>query len=67
MVNRFIVLADYVGKVLLQIKLDKSSKAKPPNMITGDELDSIIEIRDILSSLWRVTQEVCSEKNVIIK
>ncbi|XP_044592932.1 zinc finger BED domain-containing protein 4-like [Cotesia glomerata] len=66
MINRFIVLADHVGKVLLQVKMDKSSKAKPPNMITGDELESLIEVRDILSPLWRVTQEVCAEKNVTL-
>lgn len=64
--NRFIVLADYVSKVLLQVKIDKSSRAKPPNMITGDEIDALIEVRDILKPLWQVNQEVCSEKCVTL-
>lgn len=66
MINRFILLADHVGKVLLQVKIDKSSKAKPPNTISGDEIEPLIEVRDILSPLWRVTQEVRSEKNVTL-
>ncbi|XP_054084906.1 uncharacterized protein LOC105218419 isoform X1 [Zeugodacus cucurbitae] len=51
MVDRFIVLADHVSKVLLQVKMDKSSKAKPPNMITGEEIDALVEVRDILKPL----------------
>lgn len=66
MTDRFIVLADLVSKVLLQVKKDKSSRAKPPNMITGEEIDALIEVRDVLKPLIRVTQEVCSEKNVTL-
>ncbi|XP_050340894.1 zinc finger BED domain-containing protein 4-like [Bactrocera neohumeralis] len=66
MVDRFIVLADHVSKVLLQVKMDKSSKAKPPNMITGEEIDALVEVRDILKPLLQVTQEVCFEKYVTL-
>lgn len=66
MVDRFIVLADHVSEVLLQVKIDKSSRTKPPNMITGEGIDEFIEVRDILKPLMRVTREVCSEKNVTL-
>ncbi|XP_054091845.1 uncharacterized protein LOC128923921 isoform X1 [Zeugodacus cucurbitae] len=66
MVDRFIVLADHVSKVLLQVKLDKSLKAKPPNMITGEEIDALVEVRDILKPLLQITQEVCFEKCVTL-
>ncbi|XP_054089693.1 uncharacterized protein LOC128922611 [Zeugodacus cucurbitae] len=66
MVDRFIVLADHVSKVLLQVKMDKSLKAKPPNMITGEEIDALVEVRDILKPLLQITQEVCFEKCVTL-
>lgn len=66
MVDRFIVLADHVSKELLQVKIDKSSKAKPPNMITSKKVDALIEVRDILKHLLQVTQEVCLKKCVTL-
>lgn len=66
MIDRFIALADFVSRVLLQMQRDKSSRSKPPNMLTGDELEALIEAKDLLRPLWQVTNEVCGEKFVTL-
>ncbi|XP_046422338.1 uncharacterized protein LOC124180631 [Neodiprion fabricii] len=45
---------------------DKSSRSKPPEILTAEELDALIEIRDILKPLWHVTHEVSADKEVTL-
>lgn len=66
MVDRFLQLSDFVGRVLLQVRKDKSSRAKPPDMLTGNELDILSEVRDLLKPLYNITTEISSEKNVTL-
>ncbi|CAD6216230.1 GSCOCG00011302001-RA-CDS [Cotesia congregata] len=66
MVDRFINLAEHVNCALLKVHRDKSSRSKPPDILTGDELDALIEIRDILKPLWNVTHEVSADKEVTL-
>lgn len=66
MLDRFFNLAGHVNCALLKVHRDKSSRSKPPDILTGDELDILIEIRDILKPLWHVTHEVSADKKVTL-
>lgn len=44
----------------------KISKKKPPNTLIIEELDTLIEVRDLLKSLAQATAEVSTEKTVSI-
>ncbi|XP_075147197.1 E3 SUMO-protein ligase ZBED1-like [Haematobia irritans] len=66
MVERFLLLADHVGRVLLQMHMDRVSRSKAPIMLNGDELDALTEVRDILKPLWNITKEISSEKTVTL-
>ncbi|XP_075164152.1 uncharacterized protein LOC142236760 [Haematobia irritans] len=35
-------------------------------MLSGDELDALTEVRDILKPLWNITKEISSEKTVTL-
>ncbi|KAK3922547.1 Zinc finger BED domain-containing protein 4 [Frankliniella fusca] len=66
MLDRFLLLADHVSQVLLKIQREKSSKARPPNFPTGEELEALSEARDLLKPLYQVTLEVSKEKSVTL-
>lgn len=66
MLDRFLLLCDFVGRVLAKVAREKSSKAKPPLMITSEEEEIIREVRDLLKPLSQVTKEISSEKSVTL-
>lgn len=35
-------------------------------MVTSDEEEIAIEVRDILKPMWQITKEICSEKSVTL-
>ena len=49
MLERFLLLADFITRVLLKLN--------------GDELESLSEVRDLLKPLWQVTVELSSENS----
>ncbi|XP_074114022.1 uncharacterized protein LOC141537088 [Cotesia typhae] len=66
MLDRFINLAEHINYALLKVHRDKSSRSEPLDILTGDELDILIEIRDILKPLWHVTHEDSADKEVTL-
>lgn len=66
MLDRFINLSDYVNQALLKVQKDKSSRSKPPNVLSGDDLDMLIEVRDVLYPLWFATHEASADKHVTL-
>ena len=46
MLERFLLLADFISSILLRLKLDRNSKTKAPNMLTGDEVEELTEARN---------------------
>ena len=66
MLQRFLQLCEFIGRVLAKVSREKLSKEKPPQMITLDEEEMAREVRDLLKPAWQVTQEICSEKSVTL-
>ncbi|XP_043468397.1 uncharacterized protein LOC122502421 [Leptopilina heterotoma] len=66
MLDRFLELSDFIGRVLLKVSREKSTRGKPPMMLTPEEEEIAIEIRDILKPMSQVTKEICSEKSVTL-
>ncbi|KAK3911564.1 Zinc finger BED domain-containing protein 4 [Frankliniella fusca] len=66
MLDRFLHLSEYVSRVLFKCQLDKSTKSKPPQMVTATELEALREVKALLKPLANVTAEVSTEKTVSI-
>lgn len=66
MIERYLHLNEFVGRVLLKLCRQKSSKQKPPADLTTDEINSLTEIKDLLHPLYLITLELSSEKHVTI-
>ena len=66
MLQRFLHLYEFVGRVLTKVSREKSSEEKPPQMITQDEKEIAREVRDVLKPAWQVTLEICPEKSVTL-
>ncbi|KAK3921574.1 Zinc finger BED domain-containing protein 4 [Frankliniella fusca] len=66
MLERFLKLADKVSRVLLKCQMDRTTKSKPPNMLNGEELEALTEVKDLLKPLNEVTLEVSSEKTTTL-
>lgn len=66
MIERFLKLADCVSVVLMQLKLERNTKSKVPNILSGDEVEALNEVKTILKPLYQATMEVVSEKQVTI-
>lgn len=52
MIERFLLLSDHLGRILLQVHRDRSSKSKPPDMLTYGEVEALSEVKYILKPLW---------------
>jgi len=50
----------------MKVQREKSARKKPPNMLTIEELETLIEVRDLLKPLAQATAEVSTEKTVSI-
>ncbi|XP_043464501.1 uncharacterized protein LOC122499959 [Leptopilina heterotoma] len=66
MLDRLLELSDFIGRVLLKVSREKSTRGKPPMMLTPEEEEIANEIRDILKPMSQVTKEICSEKSVTL-
>ena len=56
MLERFLLLADPVSRVLLKLQRERNStRSKPPNMLTGDELEILTEVKELLKPLEEAT------------
>ena len=66
MLQRFLQLREFIVRVLAKVSREKSSKEKPPQMITLDEEEIAREVRDLLKPAWQVTLEICSEKSITL-
>ncbi|KAK3932992.1 E3 SUMO-protein ligase ZBED1 [Frankliniella fusca] len=64
MVSRFLHLSDFVSRVLFKVQREKSSKRKPPPMLSADELEALTEVAALLKPLAVVTAEVSTKKTV---
>ncbi|XP_037816682.1 E3 SUMO-protein ligase ZBED1-like isoform X1 [Lucilia sericata] len=62
MVERYLELHEFVSRALRKLISEKT--CKPPNDISLDEIESLVEIKELLKPLFLVTKELCSEKNV---
>ncbi|XP_033229761.1 zinc finger BED domain-containing protein RICESLEEPER 3-like [Belonocnema kinseyi] len=65
MLDRFLLLCELVQRVLAKITREKTSKEKPPPMITAGEEELVREVRDLLKPAWQVTKEICAEKSTL--
>ncbi|XP_043469890.1 zinc finger BED domain-containing protein 4-like [Leptopilina heterotoma] len=66
MLERFLLLSGFVTVVLMNLQRNRSSKSKPPIMLTAVELEIMQEVKDVLKPLWQVTLEMSSEKIVTL-
>ncbi|XP_073844098.1 E3 SUMO-protein ligase ZBED1-like [Musca autumnalis] len=66
MLDRFILLENQVGRVLMQMHTERNSRSKPPTMLTGAELDAVEYVRNVLKPLYLITKEISAEKYVTI-
>ncbi|XP_073840445.1 E3 SUMO-protein ligase ZBED1-like [Musca autumnalis] len=66
MIDRFILLENQVGRVLMQMHTERNSRSKPPTMLTGAELDAVEDVRNVLKPLYLITKEISAEKYVTI-
>jgi len=64
MLDRFLALSEYISTVLFKAQIDKSTKSKPPAMVTAQELEALTEVKSLLKPLAIVTAEVSTEKTV---
>ena len=63
---RYFLLAPLVTRVIIEVQRERSSKAKPPTILTPDDEDALKEVRDLLSPLARAIKEISSEKLVTL-
>ncbi|KAK3923499.1 E3 SUMO-protein ligase ZBED1 [Frankliniella fusca] len=66
MVDRFLHLSDYVTLTLMKLQREKRTKAKPPNMLTNDEIGILREARYLLRPLAQATVEASADQHVTI-
>ena len=66
MLERFLKMCEFVGRVLAKVSRERCSKEKPPPMITSEEEEIAREFRDLLKPAWQVTMEICAEKSVTL-
>ncbi|KAK3933175.1 Zinc finger BED domain-containing protein 6 [Frankliniella fusca] len=67
MLERFLLLADPVSRILLQLQRERgATKRKPPNLIPGDQLEILTEVRDLLKPLEEATLLVCKGNAVTL-
>lgn len=62
MIDRYLNLSDFVNRALLRVQMDRSSKAKPPPLMTADEIEALREVRDLLKPLDIATKQISQEK-----
>lgn len=55
MVESFLQLSDFVARAIMKVQREKSVRKKPPNMLTIEELETLIEVRDLLKPLTQAT------------
>ncbi|XP_014214247.1 zinc finger BED domain-containing protein 1-like [Copidosoma floridanum] len=66
MCERFLELSDPVGRTLMKVSLDKSSRSVPPDMLTVSELSSLTDAQTLLRPLTLTTKSLNSAKTVFI-
>ncbi|KAK3933312.1 E3 SUMO-protein ligase ZBED1, partial [Frankliniella fusca] len=66
MLERYLLLAPLVNRVILELQRSRASKARPPQIMTAEEEDTLKEVKDLLSPLARATLELSTEKNVTL-
>jgi len=66
MIERFLLLGDVIARALTTLAREKSTKTKPPIMLSVDEEEITKEICELLKPLAEVTVEISSEKTVTI-
>ncbi|KAK3930257.1 Zinc finger BED domain-containing protein 4 [Frankliniella fusca] len=66
MLERFLQLADEISRVLLKCQRDRGTKARPPNMLNGEELEALTEVKELMKPLNEVTREISSEKTTTL-
>ncbi|XP_052126662.1 zinc finger BED domain-containing protein 4-like, partial [Frankliniella occidentalis] len=62
MIERFLLLADFLQRVLLKVKREKNTKTRRPSFLSDDELDALTEVRQLLKPLDIVTKSISGEK-----
>ena len=65
MLDRFLKMCEFVGRVLAKVSRQQCSKERPPPMITSEE-EIARKIRNFLKPAWQVTMEICAEKSVTL-
>ena len=67
MLERFLQLSEPVSRVLLQLQRERNAtKRKPPNLISGDHLEVLTEVKDLLKPLEEATLMVCKGNSVTL-
>ncbi|KAH7960985.1 hypothetical protein HPB49_025513 [Dermacentor silvarum] len=65
--ERFLKLSDPVSRVLLQLQRERgATRRKPPNLISGDQLDVFGEVNDLLKPLEEATLTVSKGRSVTL-
>ncbi|KAK3913135.1 E3 SUMO-protein ligase ZBED1 [Frankliniella fusca] len=62
MCDRYLKLASFTARVLLELQRSRQSKARAPEALTAEEEDTLTEMRDLLAPLARATKEISGEK-----
>ncbi|XP_052130034.1 zinc finger BED domain-containing protein 4-like [Frankliniella occidentalis] len=66
MLQRYLLLAPLVVRVVLDLQRQRISRAPAPDIISPAEEEILKEVKDLLAPLHRATQEVSSEKLVTL-
>ncbi|XP_037554863.2 zinc finger BED domain-containing protein 4-like [Dermacentor silvarum] len=67
MLERFLQLSEPVSRVLLHLLRERgATRRKPPNLISGDQLDVLGEVKDLLKPLEEATLMVSKGRSVTL-
>ncbi|KAH7974316.1 hypothetical protein HPB49_014013 [Dermacentor silvarum] len=67
MLERFLKLSEPVSRVVLQLQRQRgATRRKPPNLISGDQLDVLSEVKDLLKPLEEATLMVSKGRSVTL-
>ncbi|XP_050046756.2 zinc finger BED domain-containing protein 4-like [Dermacentor andersoni] len=67
MLERFLNLTEPVSQVLLQLPRESgATRRKPPNLLSGDQLDVLREVKDLLKPLEEATLMVSKGRSVTL-
>lgn len=62
MLDRFLILLDFINLVILDIRKEKSSRSPPPQILQTEKVDLLIIARDLLRPLEEATNFVSQQK-----